>query len=67
MIKLYSTGCPQCRMLEARLKSKGYEFEIVSDENEIRDAAVQGKMTQIPFCYVDGVYKTFLEVLAYVK
>ena len=29
-ITVYSTGCPQCHVLESKLKAKNLEFEIVS-------------------------------------
>ena len=31
MIKVYTTGCPACRILEAKLASKGIEFETETD------------------------------------
>ena len=30
-VVFYSTGCPNCRMLEAKLKAKGIKYEIESD------------------------------------
>ena len=32
MIKLYSTGCPQCKALKMKLDKKEIEYEICTDE-----------------------------------
>jgi glutaredoxin len=32
MIKLYSTHCPKCRILETKLKQQNIEFEVIDDE-----------------------------------
>ena len=32
MIKLYSTHCPKCKILEKQLKKHDIEFEVIDDE-----------------------------------
>lgn len=34
-IVLYSTNCPRCKVLEAKLKSKGIEYREVTDVSEM--------------------------------
>lgn len=36
-IVLYSTGCPRCQVLEAKLRKKGIEFTINSDEKKMKE------------------------------
>lgn len=33
MIVLYSTGCPKCKILEAKLNAKGIQYSTVTDVN----------------------------------
>ena len=33
MIKLYSTNCPKCRILETKLRQQNIEFEVIDDED----------------------------------
>ena len=35
MIKLYTTGCPQCKVLETKLELKGVEVEKIEDRKYI--------------------------------
>ena len=35
MIKLYSTNCPKCKVLETKLNMKGIQYDISTDVNEM--------------------------------
>ena len=35
MVKLFSTGCPKCKVVEAKLKQKNIAFEVESDPDTI--------------------------------
>ena len=35
MIKLYSTGCPKCKVLETKLQKKSIEYSTCSDVDEM--------------------------------
>lgn len=35
MIKLYTTDCPKCKVLEAKLKEKNIDYEVCKDEEEM--------------------------------
>lgn len=59
---LYSTGCSNCRMLEAKLKAKKIEYVEVTDSNIILG---MGFMS-VPMLEVDGKimnYKNAIEWL----
>ena len=36
-VVLLSTGCPRCKILEMRLKKEGILFDIIDDENKIKE------------------------------
>lgn len=50
MITLYSTGCPQCKVLKQKLDENKIEYEIVTDE----DLMLKKGFTSAPMLDVDG-------------
>ena len=59
MIILYSTGCPQCLMVEDKLNKKGIEYK------EINDKAIMNSMgiNKVPVLVVNGsMYSNILEI-----
>ena len=49
-VVFYSTGCPNCRMLEAKLKAKGIKYEIESDIKVMEEK----EFMSMPMLEVDG-------------
>lgn len=41
MIKVLSTGCPACKILEDKLKNANIKYTIISNEEEILNYGVQ--------------------------
>ena len=35
MVKLYSTGCPKCKILKTKLDKANIQYETISDINEM--------------------------------
>ena len=35
MIKLYSTNCPKCKVLESKMQKKNIEYSVCTDVNEM--------------------------------
>jgi glutaredoxin len=62
-IIIFSTGCPQCRVLEAKLKQKGIEYEVV---NDIAIMTEKGYMS-VPVLEVDDVSMTFKQAVDWVN
>ena len=54
-IKLYSTHCPKCIVLEKKLQQKGITFEEINDI----DVMVEKGFMQAPMLEVDGVVMDF--------
>lgn len=56
-IILYSTGCPQCKVLKDKLNNKG----IVFTENTDREQMMSMNFVRVPILEVDGVRMNFAE------
>ena len=49
MVTLYSTGCPRCKVLKAKLEQKGIEYQIVDSVEIMRELG----MTEVPSLVTD--------------
>lgn len=64
MIKLYTTGCPQCKILEGKMKAKGIEpDEIISD----MDTLINMGLISVPVLEIDGETHTFAAAVKWVN
>lgn len=64
MVKLYSTHCPQCIMLDNVLKQKKVNYELVKTTME--DIASMG-FSAAPLLEVDGKIMNFKEGMEWAK
>lgn len=55
MVTLFSTGCPKCRVLEAKLKAANIPFRVISDI----DVIVAYGFLSLPVLMTDGTRQTF--------
>lgn len=62
-IKLYSTGCPKCKVLKAKLNQKSIQF---CEVNDTVDMLARG-ITEVPVLEVDGVTMLFKEAVEWVN
>lgn len=60
---LYSTGCPQCKVLEKKLQDSGLQFEISDDV----DSMINKGFTSAPVLGVNNQYMTFKEALDWLR
>ena len=42
---LYTTGCPRCKVLEAKLNAKGIEYKVVTDIEMMERLRIQSAPT----------------------
>lgn len=61
MIKLYSSHCPKCSVMEKKLKAKNIEFEVVDNGEEVLEAAKKCGLNSLPLLEVDGKIMDFIE------
>lgn len=63
MIKLYSTNCPKCRILETKLRQQNIEFEISTNIDEI----IQKGFQAAPVLEVDGELMDYGKAIQWVN
>ena len=62
-IILYSTGCPQCKVLAGLLDKKGIQYEYCSDVNHMMQIGI----SSVPMLEIDGEILNFQKAMAWVK
>ena len=63
MIKLYTIGCPKCKVLELKLKQKNVEYETIEDMEVMKE---KGFMS-LPMLEVDGNIYNFSEAVKFLN
>ena len=63
MIKLYTTGCPKCSVLEKKLSTKGINFEKITDI----DLMISKGYSAAPILEVDDTPLSFPEAVTWVN
>lgn len=64
-IKLYTTNCPRCKVLEKKLEQKGINFEKVEDF-DLQEMVEKGFSTA-PILDVDGKYMIFTDAVKWIN
>lgn len=62
-VTLFSTNCPKCKVLEAKLEQVGIECDVVTDENVM----IEKGFTSAPMLEVDGEEMGFMEALKWIS
>lgn len=63
MIVLYSTGCPKCKVLEAKLNAKGIQYSTVTDV----DLMIAKDLNLMPVLEVNGQLLDFALAVKWVN
>jgi glutaredoxin-related protein len=63
MVTFYSTGCPKCKILEAKLKEANIEYEKVTDIEEFKKLGIMSA----PVLKVDDKVLPFGDAVRWVK
>lgn len=67
-IKLYSTNCPKCNVLEKKLEEAKIPFDLITDMEVIKEVATKYKVTQAPLLQVkEDSVMSFSEAIKWVK
>lgn len=64
-VKLYTTHCPKCNVLEKKLKLSGISFEIVEDFDV--DKMVEKGFSSAPILEVDGILKNYTDAVKWIN
>jgi len=62
-IKLYTTHCPQCKVLETKLNKKSIEYSMCDDVNEMKQLGFKSA----PVLKVGDKYYSFSEAIKWVN
>jgi glutaredoxin len=62
-IVLYTTGCPKCRILKAKLDAKGMVYTVCEDVDKMEKLG----FTSVPILSVNGNFYDFYDALAYIN
>lgn len=60
---LYSTGCPKCKMLKAKLDTKGIKYDVVTDVNVMES---KGFMS-VPMLEINGEVMNYMKADEWIK
>ena len=63
MLKLYSTGCPKCKVLKSKLDGKQIEYTIIEDIEVMKNKG----FNSLPVLEVGGTIYEFKEAVNYVN
>ena len=63
MIKLYSTHCPKCRVLEIKLKQKNIEYEECNDIDEMMKKGI----LSAPYLEIDNELLDFGKAVKWIN
>lgn len=63
MITLYTTHCPRCKVLKAKLDSENIDYEVVEGEEAIREKG----FATTPLLEVDDKVLTFAEAMQWIN
>ena len=62
-IKLYSTHCPKCIVLQKKLDDKNIEYDLITDINEIKETGY----LSAPILQIDEKFYGFGEAVQYIN
>ena len=63
MVIMYTTHCPQCKVLEKMLNDKKIEYIQITDINIMKSKGIQS----VPYLEVEGELKNFKESMEWIR
>ena len=63
MIIMYTTHCPQCKILEKMLNDKKIEYTQITDIDIMKSKGIQS----VPYLEVEGELKNFKESMEWIR
>ena len=63
MVKLYSTGCPKCKIIKTKLDKANIKYEIISDMNIMLNKGFKS----VPMLEVDNKVLNFNEIVSWLS
>lgn len=66
-VKMYTTHCPKCNVMEKKLREAQIEFEEIDDNAKVLEVATAGGFSMAPLLEVDGRVMDFREGIEWIK
>lgn len=63
MIIMYTTHCPQCKVLEKMLNDKKIEYTQITDIDVMKSKGIQS----VPYLEIEGELKNFKESMEWIR
>ena len=63
VVKLYTTHCPKCKVLERKLDTLKINYEVCDNVDEVLHYAEENGLSTAPILEVDGVPFEFSEAI----
>ena len=63
MVIMYTTHCPQCKVLEKMLNDKKIEYTQITNIDVMKSKGIQS----VPYLEVDGELKNFKESMEWIR
>lgn len=67
MVKLYSTNCSKCKVVELKLKQKNIDFELITDTDKVVEIGRKNNIMSAPILEADGKYLDFTSAVKYIN
>jgi len=66
-VKMYTTHCPKCNVMERKLKEAYIEFEEIDDNAKVLEVATSLGFTMAPLLEVDGRVMDFKDGIEWIR
>ena len=63
MITVYSTNCPNCKVLKLKLQKAEIDFDLVEDQDQVLKKAEELNILSAPFMIVDGKVYNYMQAI----
>ena len=63
MVIMYTTHCPQCKVLEKMLNDKKIEYTQITDIDVMKSKGIQS----VPYLEIEGELKNFKESMEWIR
>lgn len=67
MIRLYTTHCPKCKIVELKLKQANIEYDEIDDVDIVVSTGKANNILSAPILEVDGKYYNFSDAITFLK
>ena len=66
MLKYYSTHCGTCETFCWLMDARSIQYDLIDNEQEVKEAAEKWHTNVFPFAVIDGVYYSTQQLLDYI-